>query len=128
MKRQASIFIMLINVEISTVVGILTFMSMINTTAESLKARKVYIFNILDLKSSSAKLSMKSVVKPRDLVCAVPSQIGDKRLVKVKTVQNSEIFTHAASLQTSTTTKLTIKSEMLSTWFSILRLTLYGII
>ena len=61
--------------------------------------------------SSSAKLSMKSVVKPRDLVCAVHSQIGDKRLVKVKTVQKSEIFTHAASLQTSKTTKLIINQR-----------------
>ena len=36
--------IMLINVKVPTIVGILTFMSMINTTSESLKARKVYIF------------------------------------------------------------------------------------
>ena len=37
-------FIMLINVKMPTMVGILTFMSMINTTSESLKARKVFIF------------------------------------------------------------------------------------
>ena len=36
-------FIMLINVK--TIVGILTFMSMINTTSESFKARKVYNFH-----------------------------------------------------------------------------------
>ena len=36
--------IMLINVKMSTIVGILTFISMINKTFESLKARKVYIF------------------------------------------------------------------------------------
>ena len=35
---------MLINVKMSTIVGILTFISMINKTFESLKARKVYIF------------------------------------------------------------------------------------
>ena len=37
-------FIMLINVKMSTIVGVLTFNSMINTTPESLKARKVFIF------------------------------------------------------------------------------------
>ena len=37
-------FIMLINIKMPTVVGILTFNSLINTTFESLKARKVFIF------------------------------------------------------------------------------------
>ena len=37
-------FIMLINVKMPTIVGILKFISMINTTSESLKARKVFIF------------------------------------------------------------------------------------
>ena len=37
-------FIMLINVKMPTIVGILTFISMINTTSESLKVRKVFIF------------------------------------------------------------------------------------
>ena len=37
-------FIILINVKMPTAVGILTFISMIITTSESLKARKVYIF------------------------------------------------------------------------------------
>ena len=36
--------IMLINVKMPRTVGILTFISMINTTPESLKARKVFIF------------------------------------------------------------------------------------
>ena len=36
-------FILLINVKMPTIVGILTFMSMINTTFNSLKARKVFI-------------------------------------------------------------------------------------
>ena len=35
---------MLINVKMPTIVGILTFISMINTTSESLKARKEIIF------------------------------------------------------------------------------------
>ena len=38
-------FIMLINVKMPTSVGILSFISMINTTSESLKARKVIIFH-----------------------------------------------------------------------------------
>ena len=37
-------FIMLITVKMSTIVGILTFMSMIITTSERLKAIKVFIF------------------------------------------------------------------------------------
>ena len=37
-------FILLINVKIPTIVGILTFISKINTTSESLIARKILIF------------------------------------------------------------------------------------
>ena len=37
-------FILLINVKMPTVVGILIFISMINTTSEHLKARKDFIF------------------------------------------------------------------------------------
>ena len=44
-STQLSIeFIKLINVKMPTIVGILTFVSMINETSESLKARKVFIF------------------------------------------------------------------------------------
>ena len=35
---------MLINAKMPTIVGILTFMSLINTTPERLKARKVFVF------------------------------------------------------------------------------------
>ena len=37
-------FIMLINVKMPTIVDILTSISMINTTSESLKARKILFF------------------------------------------------------------------------------------
>ena len=37
-------FILLINVKMPTIVGILTFMSRINTTSESLNARKICVF------------------------------------------------------------------------------------
>ena len=37
-------FILLINVKMPTIVGILTFMSMINTTSERLKARNFFIW------------------------------------------------------------------------------------
>ena len=36
-------FILLINVKMPTIVGILTFISMINTTSERLRARNVFI-------------------------------------------------------------------------------------
>ena len=40
-------FITLINVKMSTIVCILTFISMVNTTSESLKAKKAILFSIL---------------------------------------------------------------------------------
>ena len=40
-------FIMLIIVTMPTIAGILAFISMINTTSESLKARQVFIFSIV---------------------------------------------------------------------------------
>ena len=39
------IFILLINVEMPTTVGISTFISRINTTSENFKERKIYIFH-----------------------------------------------------------------------------------
>ena len=44
--------IMLINAKMPTIVGILTFLSMINTTSAILKASKVFIFQYLDFTSS----------------------------------------------------------------------------
>ena len=38
-------FILLINVKMPIIVGILTFISRINTSSESLKARNIYIFS-----------------------------------------------------------------------------------
>ena len=44
-STQLSIkFVMFINVKMPTIIGILTFISMINKTSESLKARKVFVF------------------------------------------------------------------------------------
>ena len=40
-------FILLINIKMLTIVGFLTFISMINTTSERLKARNSFIFGIL---------------------------------------------------------------------------------
>ena len=45
-------FILLINVKMPTIVGILTFISMINTTSERLKARNLFICRILVFMSS----------------------------------------------------------------------------
>ena len=53
-------FILLINVKMPTIVGILTFISMINTTTKSLKARNVFIlqlFNFYDQLKFHAQLS-----------------------------------------------------------------------
>ena len=52
---------MLINVKMPTIVGILTFISMINDTSESLKARKVLIFSILVFVSVMSPTSYKLV-------------------------------------------------------------------
>ena len=46
-KQKPSMkFVVLINVKMPTIVGILTFISMINTTYEGLKAQKVWFFCI----------------------------------------------------------------------------------
>ena len=37
-------FFLLINIKMPTIVGILTFISMINTSSESLKAKKIFCF------------------------------------------------------------------------------------
>ena len=53
-------FIVLINVKIPTIVGILTFISMINTTSERLKARNFFIwryFSFYEQLNFHAKLS-----------------------------------------------------------------------
>ena len=42
--QQSMKFIMLINIKMPTIVGILTFISIIYATSESLKVRKVFIF------------------------------------------------------------------------------------
>ena len=54
-------FILLINVKISTIVGILTFMSMINTTSKRLKARNLFIcryFHFYEQLKFRAQLSL----------------------------------------------------------------------
>ena len=58
--------ILLINVKMPTIVGILTFISMIKTTSERLKARSFFICRYFSLYaveiSSSAELSTKKVL------------------------------------------------------------------
>ena len=58
--QQSITFIMLINVKMTTIVGILTIMSMINTTSESFEARIVFAFkhfNFCELLNLHAELS-----------------------------------------------------------------------
>ena len=45
-------FIMLITVKMPTIVGILTFISRINTTSDSFKTRSIFIFSILAFMSN----------------------------------------------------------------------------
>ena len=49
--------IMLINVKMPTIVGILTFINMINTKSENLKGEKSLFFSILVLECSLTKIS-----------------------------------------------------------------------
>ena len=61
----------LINIKMPTIVGILTFISMIDTTSERLKARNYCIFRYFSFNEQflcSVELSMKKVLKPRGLV------------------------------------------------------------
>ena len=58
-------FILLINVKLPTIVGILTFISMINATSERLKARHLFIcryFSFYEQLKFRAQLSMKKVL------------------------------------------------------------------
>ena len=55
-------FIMLINVKMPTIVGILAFISMINTPPDSLKARKVFIFQHFSFNEQLKFLAMKKVL------------------------------------------------------------------
>ena len=58
-------FIMLMNVKMPTIVGILTFFRMINATSQSLKARKVLIFQHLSFCEQlkyHTQLSIKSFI------------------------------------------------------------------
>ena len=68
-------FIMFINVKMPTIVGILIFISCINTTCESFKVREVFIFHhfsfMISWKTCSVQLSMKKVIEPRRLVACV---------------------------------------------------------
>ena len=65
-STQLSIkFILLINVRMSTIVGILTFISRINTTSERLKARKSFpflYFRFYEQLKIRAELSMKKKI------------------------------------------------------------------
>ena len=54
--------ILLINVKMPTIVVILTFISMINTTSERLKARYFSICRYLSFYEHSVELSMKKVL------------------------------------------------------------------
>ena len=64
------------HIEMPTIVGILTFIGMINTTAERLKARNLFIYGYFSfyeqLKFCSVELIMKKSVTsgPDLLVCA----------------------------------------------------------
>ena len=61
-------FIKLINVKMPTIVGILTFISLINTTSECLKQEKILIFQHFSIKNEilySVQLSMKKVLYAR---------------------------------------------------------------
>ena len=71
-------FIMLLNVKMSTLVGILTCNSMINTTSESCKARTIYIFHNLTFNerlkfhAQLIELSMK-----KSLITSVPDELNN---------------------------------------------------
>ena len=55
--RLSRKFILLINVKMPTIVGILTFISMINTTSERLKARNFFVGILVFMSSLNFVLS-----------------------------------------------------------------------
>ena len=62
-------FILLINVKMPTIVGILTFISMINITSERLKAKNYFICQYFSFYEHSVDLSMKKVLLPWGKIC-----------------------------------------------------------
>ena len=69
MLNSSMKFILLINVKMPTIVGILTFISMINTTSESFKARNSLFFHYFQCYKQlkfhvQVELSMKKIILP----------------------------------------------------------------
>ena len=62
---------MLINAKMPTIVGILTFISMISTTSESLKARKVFIFQHFSF-FSSLNFILSGVEREKSFITSGP--------------------------------------------------------
>ena len=72
-------FILLINVNMPTIVGILTFISGINTTSESLKAKKSLLFTILPF-MSNWNFMLSWVEQGRSFITCVPGDINMRLL------------------------------------------------
>ena len=73
-------FIMLMNVKMPTTVGILTFMSMINTISKSLKARTVFVFQFFSfyeqLKSTQLSMKKKNLTSGPDTMLFARTTVG----------------------------------------------------
>ena len=65
-------FILLINAKMSTIFGILTFISMINTISERFKANNFYICRYFSFYVCSVELGMKKGFIPRALATMLP--------------------------------------------------------
>ena len=65
-------FIQLVNVKMSTIVGILTFISMINTTSEKLKARNFFIWRYFPFYMSSWNFMLNCVEYEKSFITSSP--------------------------------------------------------
>ena len=96
-KKNHAQLNMLIDVKMPTIVGILTIKSMINTTSESLKARKVFIlqhFSFYETFSCSSQLSKKFIM-----------------LIDVKKLTIVGILTFVSMINTTSESLKTIKKK-----------------
>ena len=80
-------FILLINVKMPTIVGILTFISMINTAAWRLKARNFFICRYFSfneqLKFIRSKVSTSCLIQCRRVVLRFVAELSHKRVAEL---------------------------------------------
>ena len=123
---------MLINAKMPTTVGILTFISMINTTSESFKAREILNFSAIQFLwaveiSYSVELSMKSFIISGPVYKLVFSGIEDLTALEELDIAHNMLVDHQCLLPLLKFRKLMIVSDQL-TLYALMDYSLSGLL